>query len=101
MRSAQQSLAQPSLAGYLDGTYIAWTGMGGAGHLNVAALDLGRLGNGADPITSVNILNEHAIGAPTLLTLPVTASVPRQRLAIFWAGTDGQGTLNGAIVLRQ
>lgn len=101
VRSAQQSLAQPTLALYRGGMHVGWTGVDGAGMLNVAAVDLGRLGAGADPITSVNILSEQGIGAPTLVGMPPTAQVRTHRLAIFWAGTDGQGTLNGGIVYRQ
>ncbi|QKW50227.1 hypothetical protein [Streptomyces buecherae] len=101
VRSAQQSIAQPSVTSYRGGAHVGWTGVDGTGLLNVAALDLGRLGNGADPIASVNILNERGIGAPTLVGMAPTANVRTHRLAIFWAGTDGQGTLNGGIVYRE
>ncbi len=91
----------PAVVSYRAGVHVGWTGVDGTGLLNVAALDLGRPTNGADPITSVNILNERGIGAPTLVGMAPTANVRAHRLAIFWAGTDGQGTLNGSLVYRE
>jgi len=95
-RSAQSSLHKPSLAEFRGRLHVAWVGTEGNGQLNVAPIDRAAWDAGGDPVDAgqVNTLNEFSIAAPALLNLP-----DPERLAIFWTGTDGEGLLNGAIVL--
>jgi hypothetical protein len=72
---------------------VAWTGIDGAGELNVAPVNPDAIRNGTDPIGAVYTLPETSIAAPTLLYRPLLHA-----LAIFWTGTDGAGTLNACDV---
>jgi hypothetical protein len=96
VRSAQSSGFGPSSIeqAYVGGPLcIAWTGTDGAGELNVAPVNQNAIRNGSDPIGAVYTLPETSIAAPTLLYRPYLHA-----LAIFWAGTDGAGTLNACDV---
>ena len=102
--SAQLSLHAPSLAVHNGTIYVAWVGTDSAAHLNVAPVDIQAIDAGDDPIDAaqVDTLNELSLAAPALLTLPPTEVDPEnflpERLAIFWTGVDGAGTISGAIV---
>jgi hypothetical protein len=99
--SAQSSVHRPSLAEYRGRLYIAWVGTDGDNHLNVAPIDHQAWQAGGDPIDPdrVDTLTELSLAAPALLTLPATdLSSDPDRLAIFWTGVDGAGTINGAVV---
>ncbi len=96
VKSAQSSGFGPSSIeqAYPGGPLcIAWTGIDGAGELNVAPVNPDAIRNGTDPIGAVYTLPETSIAAPTLLYRPLLDA-----LAIFWAGTDGAGTLNACNV---
>jgi hypothetical protein len=97
--SAQTSQHRPALAAYGGQLYVAWTGTDAYAHLNVAPVDRDAVNQGADPIDPqlVVTLTELSLGSPALVNLESYYAVP-ERLAIFWTGTDGAGTINGAIV---
>lgn len=98
--SAQSTLHRPSLAEYDNRLFVAWVGTDGDAHLNVAPVDGNAWAAGGDPIDAnrVETLTELSLAAPALLSLPANAASP-ERLAIFWTGVDGAGTINGALVL--
>jgi hypothetical protein len=97
--SAQSSLHRPALASFGGHLYVAWVGTDGDGHLNVARVQTGAFDTGGDPIDpgAVDTLTELSLAAPVLVSLPPEAFSP-ERLAIFWTGVDGSGTINGAVV---
>ncbi|MGC0417333.1 hypothetical protein [Embleya sp. AB8] len=102
-RSAQSSLFEPSHIAYAEHAgnalpCIAWTGIDGAGYLNIAPIDYGAVQAGNDPIGTVYTLPETSIGAPAMGNEPPYGSNYTARTVIFWTGADGTGALNACEV---
>ncbi|QIS11186.1 hypothetical protein [Nocardia arthritidis] len=94
--SAQQSGFQPALKNTGgDELIVAWTGIDGAGRLNLAEVDTSALAAGRDPITRVTTLDEFSIAGPALIH---RFDGGGNRPTILWTGTDGVGLLNAATV---
>ncbi|WP_101386481.1 hypothetical protein [Streptomyces sp. TLI_146] len=99
VRSAQWAICEPAaFTPFRDSVYIAWTGTDGAGHLNVAPVDLAAVKAGTDPIGAVYTLPETSIAAPALVP-QMDWDHGNHRLAVFWTGTDGSGALNACEVV--
>ncbi|WP_172385917.1 hypothetical protein [Streptomyces sp. MNP-20] len=98
-RSAQSSICEPSrLLPYGSSLYIAWTGIDGAGRLNIAPVDVEAVRAGNDPIGTVYTLPENSLAAPAV-EVQIDVDSGRSRLVAFWTGTDGTGALNACEVL--